>query len=45
MSLDAGLGPERNFLVESQEHCNTVSLESAILLEHQIEKIKYLDDQ
>lgn len=31
MSLGAGLGPERNLLVESQEHCNTVSLDSDIL--------------
>ena len=45
MSLGAGLGPERNLLVESQEHCNTVSLDSAILFEHQLEKIKHLDDQ
>ncbi len=45
MSLGAGLGPERNLLVESQEHCNTVSLDSAILFEHQLEKIKHFDDQ
>ena len=45
MSLGAGLGPERNLLVETPEHCNTVSLESAILFEHQFEKIKHLDEQ
>jgi glutamate synthase domain-containing protein 2/glutamate synthase domain-containing protein 3 len=45
MSLGAGLGPERNLLVETPEHCNTVSLESAILFEHQLEKIKHLDEQ
>lgn len=45
MSLVTGLGPERNLLVESQEHCNTVILDSAILFEHQLEKIKHLDGQ
>ncbi|RYD48055.1 MAG: glutamate synthase subunit alpha, partial [Verrucomicrobiaceae bacterium] len=44
MSLGAGLGPERNLLVETPEHCNTVSLDSAILFEHQLEKIKHLDE-
>ncbi|NQX02399.1 glutamate synthase subunit alpha, partial [bacterium] len=45
MSLGAGLGPERNLLVETPEHCKTVSLNSAILFEHQLEKIKHLGDQ
>ena len=45
MSLGAGLGPERNLLVETPKHCNTVSLDSAILFEHQLEKIKHLDEQ
>jgi glutamate synthase (NADPH/NADH) large chain/glutamate synthase (ferredoxin) len=45
MSLGAGLGPERNLLIETPKHCNTVSLESAILFEHQLEKIKHLDEQ
>ncbi len=45
MSLGAGLGPERNLLDETPEHCNTVSLDSAILFEHQLEKIKHLDEQ
>ena len=42
MSLGAGLGPERNLLVETPKHCNTVSLDSVILFEHQLEKIKDL---
>ncbi len=45
MSLGAGLGPERNILDESPEHARTVSLDSAILYEHQLEKIKHLDEQ
>ena len=45
MSLGAGLGSERNLLDETPEHCNTVSLDSAILFEHQLEKIKHLDEQ
>ncbi len=45
MSLGAGLGAERNLLIETPEHCNTVSLDSAILFEHQLERIKHLDDQ
>ncbi len=45
MSLGAGLGAERNLLVETPEHCKTVSLNSAILFEHQLEKIKDLDEQ
>ena len=45
MSLGAGLGAERNLLAETPEHCNTVSLDSAILFEHQLEKIKDLEEQ
>jgi glutamate synthase domain-containing protein 2/glutamate synthase domain-containing protein 1/glutamate synthase domain-containing protein 3 len=45
MSLGASLGAERNLLEETPEHCNTVSLDSAILFEHQLEKIKDLDEQ
>jgi glutamate synthase domain-containing protein 2/glutamate synthase domain-containing protein 1/glutamate synthase domain-containing protein 3 len=45
MSLGAGLGPERNLLVETPEHCKTISLNSAILFEHQLEKIKHFDDE
>jgi glutamate synthase (NADPH/NADH) large chain/glutamate synthase (ferredoxin) len=45
MSIGAGLGPERNLLVETPEHCKTISLDSAILFEHQLDKIKDLQDQ
>ena len=45
MSLGAGLGPEQNLLAETPAHCHTVSLDSAILFEHQLEKIKHLDEQ
>ncbi len=44
MSLGAGLGRERNLLDETPEHCKTVSLDSAILFEHQLEKIKHLEE-
>jgi glutamate synthase domain-containing protein 2/glutamate synthase domain-containing protein 1/glutamate synthase domain-containing protein 3 len=44
MSLGAGLGAERNLLDETPEHCNTVSLDSAILFEHQLDKIKDLGE-
>ena len=44
MSLGAGLGIERNLLEETPQHCKTVSLDSAILFEHQLEKIKHLDE-
>ncbi len=45
MSLSAGLGPERNLLLESPGHCRTVSLESAILFEHELEKTKDLGEE
>ncbi len=45
MSLAAGLGPERNLLLETADHCKTVSLDSAILFEHQLEKIKHFKDE
>jgi glutamate synthase domain-containing protein 2/glutamate synthase domain-containing protein 1/glutamate synthase domain-containing protein 3 len=44
MSLGAGLGPERNLLAETPLHCHSVSLDSAILFEHELERIKYLDE-
>ncbi len=44
MSLGAGLGPERNLLEETPKHCRTVSLDSAILFEHQLDKIKHLGE-
>lgn len=42
MSLAAGLGPERNLLEETPKHCKSISLDSAILFEHQFEKITHL---
>jgi glutamate synthase (NADPH/NADH) large chain/glutamate synthase (ferredoxin) len=45
MSLGAGLGPERNLLDETPAHCRTVNLESAILFEHELDKIKHLDEE
>lgn len=45
MSIGAGLGPEHNLLLETPEHCKTISLDSAILFEHQLERIKHLEDQ
>ncbi len=45
MSVGAGLGPERNLLDETPEHCHTVSLDSGILFEHQLDKIRQLDDE
>lgn len=39
MTLGAGLGPERNLLEETPAHCKSISLESAILFEHQLDKI------
>jgi glutamate synthase domain-containing protein 2/glutamate synthase domain-containing protein 1/glutamate synthase domain-containing protein 3 len=44
MSLAAGLGPERNLLVETPEHCKTISMSSAVLFEHELERIKHFDD-
>jgi glutamate synthase domain-containing protein 2/glutamate synthase domain-containing protein 1/glutamate synthase domain-containing protein 3 len=45
MSLSAGLGPERNLLEETPAHCRMVSLESAILFEHELEKTKDLGEE
>jgi glutamate synthase (NADPH/NADH) large chain/glutamate synthase (ferredoxin) len=42
MSLGAGLGPERNVLEETPEHCKSISLESAILFDHQLDKITHM---
>jgi glutamate synthase domain-containing protein 2/glutamate synthase domain-containing protein 1 len=42
MTISAGLGPERNLLAETPEHCRIINLESAILFEHELEKIKHL---
>ncbi len=44
MSLSAGLGMERNFLDETPEHAKVLNLESAILFEQELEKIKQMED-
>jgi glutamate synthase (NADPH/NADH) large chain/glutamate synthase (ferredoxin) len=44
MSLGAGLGPERNLLDEGPGHCQTISLDNAILFEQQLEKITQLGE-
>ncbi|MFT5882128.1 MAG: glutamate synthase domain-containing protein 2/glutamate synthase domain-containing protein 1 [Crocinitomicaceae bacterium] len=44
MSLNAGLGAERNILGETPEHAKVVSLESAILLEQELEKVKRMEE-
>ncbi|MEM9236873.1 MAG: glutamate synthase large subunit, partial [Verrucomicrobiota bacterium] len=45
MSTAAGLGIEQNWLEETPEHCKIVNLDSAILFEHQLERIKRLDEE
>ena len=45
MSASAGLGPERNLLDETPEHCRIINLESAVLFEHQVERLKHLDEE
>ncbi|MGJ8677814.1 MAG: glutamate synthase large subunit [Akkermansiaceae bacterium] len=40
MSLAAGLGAEHNFLDETPEHAQLISLDSAVLLEQEVERIK-----
>ena len=42
MSIEAGLGPERNLLQETPEHCRVLSLESPILLPSEFESLKQL---
>lgn len=44
MSLGAGLGPERNLLEEGPTHCKSISLDSAILFEHELEKITHMSE-
>ncbi|MEP2775910.1 MAG: glutamate synthase large subunit [Luteolibacter sp.] len=44
MSLAAGLGPERNLLEEGPTHCKSISLDSAILFEHELEKITHMGE-
>ncbi len=44
MTLGASLGPERNLLEEGPSHCKSISIESAILFEHQLDRLKHLED-
>jgi glutamate synthase (NADPH/NADH) large chain/glutamate synthase (ferredoxin) len=44
MSLSCGLGPERNLLDESPDHSRVINLDSAILFEHELEKIKSIGE-
>ncbi len=44
MSLSAGLGVERNFLGETPEHARILALESAILLEQEVDRIKHMGE-
>jgi len=44
MSLSAGLGAEHNILAESPEHARVLTLNSAILLEQEIERIKQMGE-
>ncbi len=44
MTLSAGLGAENNLLSETPEHARVLALESAILLEHEIDRIKQMDE-
>ncbi len=44
MSLSCGLGPERNLLDESPDHSRVINLDSAVLYEHELEKIKSLSE-
>ncbi len=44
MSLGAGLGPERNLLEETPSHCKSITLDSAILFEHELEKISHFEE-
>jgi glutamate synthase domain-containing protein 2/glutamate synthase domain-containing protein 1/glutamate synthase domain-containing protein 3 len=45
MSAAAGLGPERNLLDETPEHCRIINLESAVLFEHQVDRLKHLNEE
>lgn len=40
MSLDAGIGPERNILTESPDHCRGVALENPILLPGELKQLQ-----
>ena len=43
MSLAVGLGPERNLLAETPEHCRMVSLEHPVLFENELQQLRGLD--
>ena len=45
MTLSAGLGPEHNLLAETPEHAKVIGLESAILFDHELERIRHLEEQ
>ena len=45
MSLAAGLGAERNILAETPEHARQLSLDSAVLLEQEVDRIKDMEEQ
>lgn len=44
MSLAAGLGPEHNLLEESPAHAHQLQLDSAVLLEQEMDRIKDMDE-
>ncbi len=43
MSLDVFMGPEKNFLDETPEHCNKLWLKDPILKDSDLEKIRHID--
>ncbi len=45
MTISAGLGPERNWLAETPEHCRIVNIDAAIVFEHQVERMKHLGSE
>lgn len=45
MSVAAGLGPELNWLAETPEHCHLISMDSGIIFEHQLERVKHLKEE
>lgn len=44
MSLSAGLGAEKNLLDETPKHARVLALESAILLEQELERVRHMDE-
>ncbi len=44
MSLSAGLGAEKNLLSETPEHARVLALESAILLEQELDRVRNMDE-